>query len=217
MVVTDLDGTLIDSDRILSGVLRTVLKSHGFDEKKVGQAFECLHHGSLDGEPRKMFNVSSGEQGVLEKALQSEIEKVKFTLFPGAASALGDIGEMGCKLSIATNNYERNVLRILDYTGIRRFFDESLVFTFDNFKFKKPSPEIMGEIYRRAGRKRGVIVGNASRDLQFAVNCRLPAIIMNPDGQDVSDKLINAKTNGINTVMTTRWGDVPKIIQELVA
>lgn len=178
VLLLDLDGTLIDSDTRLLQVFTRVLAEFGYADDKIKIALEGMHN---DDDPRNIMQrmgMNEKMRCCIEKRLSEAIRSEKTELFPNALQVIDSLSAGGFIFSIVTHNYYDPTIKFLQENGIISYFDKQLIFSHDNFPVRKPSKEIVNEIFKRTQRSHGIVIGNAESDVRFAENAELPIIMM---------------------------------------
>jgi phosphoglycolate phosphatase-like HAD superfamily hydrolase len=177
VIITDLDGTIIDSDNGNFELLMKNLKQCGFDDK-IDIILEGLVKGWDFDEIMEKIEMPPEIRKVLEAKVKDEINNQHFNLLPGVRHTLEQLHKLGFELSIVTDNYYGNALNCLEKTNISHYFEPNLIFGSDNFAYQKPSKDVVKEILKRSNRKFGIIIGNSSKEIAFAKNVGLPIILL---------------------------------------
>jgi phosphoglycolate phosphatase-like HAD superfamily hydrolase len=190
VIITDLDGTLIDSDKANFQLLLELLKKYNFDHE-----IETIMNGLAEGVNFNDIMVQINMPVEIRTKMDAEMEHLlkqqEYDLLPDVQENLSKLKQMGFIFSIVTDNYIEIAMNCLTKTNILDYFDSQLLFGSNNFTHQKPSKKIIEEIFKRSGRNYGIIVGNSSKELEFAKKANLPIIILNNfAGIDSSDPVI---------------------------
>ncbi|WP_455392418.1 HAD family hydrolase [[Eubacterium] cellulosolvens] len=228
VIITDLDGTLINSDLENIKLLTRILKNHGY-ENKIEIIYSGIVHGIQFNDIMKQINMSWTSREILEKEMFEAFKKRKTDLLPGVRKILNNLNRKGFNLSIVTNNYYNFTLNTLKNHGLLRFFHEDLILCYDNFNYLKPSNKIIGEIFRRSKEralKKCIIIGNTLRDIEFAKNSDLPIIYLvfsMPQNINEYVSIFFKKREELNNQVSydklfkiNQWIDVPKVIDRIL-
>lgn len=138
-VITDFDGTLVNTFMANYFAYKLVFKNHNIDLKKE-QYKECFGL-RFDGLCDKL-NVP--------KEIRDDIKKEKKESYPNFFSWL-EINEhlmrfiiyaksIGIKTCIASTASKENLYNVLNHFGIKEYFD--VIITGEDVKFGKPNPEV---------------------------------------------------------------------------
>lgn len=190
VIITDLDGTLIDSDKANFQLLLGLLKKYDFDHE-----IETIMNGLAEGVNFNDIMVQIKMPLEIRNKMDTEMEHLlkqqEYKLLPDVRENLDKLKQLGFIFAIVTDNYIEIAMNFLTKTDILDYFDSQLLFGSNNFAHQKPSEKIIDEIFKRSGRRYGIIVGNSSKELEFAKKSNLPIIILNNfAGIDSNDPVI---------------------------
>lgn len=177
VIITDLDGTLIDSDNENFELLMKNLKKFGFDDK-IDIILDGLVKGWDFDDIMEKIEMPHEVREILEEKVKNDINNNHYDLMPGVRQTLKLLQEHGFELSIVTDNYFDSTMSCLEKTAISQYFEPKLIFGSDNFAYQKPSKDVVNEILRRSRRKFGIIIGNSSKEIAFAKNVDLPILLL---------------------------------------
>lgn len=227
VIITDLNGTLIDSDQIMFDLIVGLLRGFGY-EKKVKIVLEEALRGTSEEEAMRQIGVDDEKQKELEKVLYKELEEKKINLLPNAGKALEDLQNEGFLFALATDLHHKYIIRLLNENNIQRFFREDLIFARDTFEFRKPSRNIVDEIFKRSGRGKGIVIGNSLKDVKMAANAEIPMIFLDCD-QEASEtnkeeeiltyyRKIKRERGGYERISVVKdWIEIPNVIRGLIS
>jgi phosphoglycolate phosphatase-like HAD superfamily hydrolase len=227
VIITDLNGTLIDSDQIMFDLMVGLLRGFGY-EKKVKIILEEALRGTSEEEAMRQLGVDDEKQKELEKVLYKELEEKKINLLPNAGKALEDLQNEGFLFALATDLHHKYIVRLLNENNIQKFFREDLIFARDTFEFRKPSRNIVDEIFKRSGRGKGIVIGNSLKDVKMAANAEIPVIFLDYDPAtpetDKEEEIltyyrkIKRERGGYQRISVVKdWIEIPKVIEGLIS
>jgi HAD superfamily hydrolase (TIGR01549 family) len=177
IVVADMDGTIIDSERANFNILEHILQEFGL----TGQRHTILK-GLAEGKDfikiMKEIEVTKETKEEMEKLLVSLLTQVPIPSLPGAVDNLRFLRDLGILFTLATDNYYPFVERVINELGIADVFDSRFILTSDNFSLRKPSSNMVKELMDRSGRSKVIIIGNTPKEMAMAQNAKCPAIIL---------------------------------------
>jgi phosphoglycolate phosphatase-like HAD superfamily hydrolase len=225
VIITDLDGTLIDSDRQNFQLLLNLLKKYEYDHK-----IETIMTGLAEGTNFNDIMVEIEMPVEIRTKMDSEmailLKQQEYKLLPDVLENLENLKQKGFIFSIVTDNYVEIARNFLTQNDIHNYFDNDLIFGSNNFTHQKPSKEIIEEIFKRSGRKFGIIVGNSSKELEFAKQSELPIIILNNFADiDTNDPVViyYQKIRQINDAETyshiyrsESWNEINDVITNMI-
>ncbi len=151
--VFDMDGLLLDTERVVSQAWDQAAKLVGFDDVEHAK-ISCL--GCNEASTRAFFQRTYGEEfdyqtfRDLTRKLAHEVLDVHVPVKVGAAEILAFLKSQGVKLAVASSTREVTVRDQLNRAGLLQYFDA--VITGDMVTNGKPHPEI----YLKAAEALGV-------------------------------------------------------------
>ena len=185
LLIFDLDGTLVDSNRDLVPALNNAIKPVGVKEVSlddvghvVGQgALKMIEKAFLQDEKEIDFG-GDLHKSLLKKFLAYyESHIADHTVFyPSVLKSLDHLSAEGWKLAICTNKFEHLARKLLLELGeIERF---CVITGGDTFEIKKPDPNHLRKTARLADISidRCVMVGDSNNDIAAALAVPMPVI-----------------------------------------
>ena len=183
-VIFDLDGTLVDSQPAALGATIEALSSFGV------KATEAELRVVFGGGARKLLNHFLERDLGYERASELLEDAVKaraalqtnltgkVELLPHVAELLALLKDRDFKLAVATMSSRAVVDSVLDYHGIRAYFDATL--TIDDVTQGKPDPEILARTVEVLGGQvdSALYVGDSSHDLEASVSIGMPFLLV---------------------------------------
>lgn len=142
-IVFDMDGVLIDSERIVLRSWESVGRDLGLDGLR-DLFFRCV--GTTHASTRERFDAAYGGRVDYQdfrdrtRVYYMEFTKDGVPLKPGVMELLDWLKKNGWKTGLASSSREVNVRRNMDITGMGRYFD-ALVCG-DMLTASKPAPDI---------------------------------------------------------------------------
>jgi phosphoglycolate phosphatase len=172
VLVFDLDGTLIDSERDLANSVNATLKHMGRatlpDEQiagYVGQGAPRLIEQAL-GPGAKAAECRQGLEHFLAYYREHMLDHT--VTYPGVREALAALN--GVAMAILTNKPVRFSQRIIEGLGLAKYF--SIIYGGNSFETKKPDPAGMLTLLSdfQAEARQAMLVGDSEVDVQTARN-----------------------------------------------
>ena len=143
-VLLDMDGTLLDTERVYFDSLVAALKTHGYTDDT---ATLCRAMVGLPGpDCEAMLHARYGESFPLAEinhaflANRDKFMEAGLPLRPGTLELLDGLAAADCPMAIVTSSSRRSAERNLSLAGIRSRFDTIL--TLDDVARGKPSPDL---------------------------------------------------------------------------
>lgn len=171
LLILDLDGTLVDSEAILVGLVNATLAAQGYacaEARVVGASIGL----PLDEVFRRAAPLASADAidalcvRYRQRADAPEFVR-QFRLYPGVARTLAELRAVGLRLVVATSKRRATTLDILQHCGIEALIDA--VIGGDCVTRGKPHPEMV----RRArtllpsAADRTVVIGDTRFDIEM--------------------------------------------------
>jgi len=181
VLIFDLDGTLIDSQRDLIHSVNAMLVEMGRERLHEDTIAGYIGHGAPQLVGQALGNGANEEER--ERALKFflgyyEDHKMDTTrTYPGVPEALEELAAF--PMAVLTNKPVRVSRRILDGFGLTKYF--RAVYGGNSFETKKPDPLGANTILRELGAapREAVIIGDSEVDVQTARNAGTLAAAVN--------------------------------------
>ncbi len=182
-VIFDLDGTLVDSARDLTGALNHVLRLANRREIDISQVRNMVGDGAkaliVEG-----FTATGGlpDQEELDKILDSFLDYylkniTKDTvIFPDALKVIQKLNEMDIPVGLCTNKAIKLTQRLMEECGLAPYFQA--ITGGDSFNFRKPDPRHITSTIKMmcADVENAVMVGDSGNDIIPAQEADIPVI-----------------------------------------
>ena len=194
LIIFDLDGTLVDSNRDLIPALNTATESEGLPPiamedvghvvgqgalQMIAKAFEFYGRELETGGPvhMKLFQLFLDHY---ERHIADET-----VFFPGTLKSLDDLTRDGWQLAVCTNKFEKFARKLLAELGEANRFP--VVTGGDTFPVKKPDPDHLLKTAKLAGVAPGrcIMVGDSVNDIAAAQAAKMPVIAVDFGYTDV--------------------------------
>jgi phosphoglycolate phosphatase-like HAD superfamily hydrolase len=177
IIITDLDGTIIDSETANSRILQQVLEEFGYTEQRI-TVMRMLAEGTEVKEVTKQLNVTPEIKKQFEERMKSLLNQAPVPLLPGARENIEDLKNLGFLFCLVTDNYSQTVAHMIKEHNLNDVFESKFILTIDTFPQRKPSSDIAKELKERSGREEVIILGNSPKEVAMARNLRCPAVII---------------------------------------
>ena len=177
--IFDLDGTLIDAYSLIHISLNFTRRKLGYNELDYHLVKKSVGGGDI-GLIKKFFKEEDRDNAlkIYRETQKQYINKENVKLQKGAKEILLLLKEKKIKITIATNRNKFAANLVLEKLNITNYFD--LVFTADDVKEKKPSPEIIEKIYEKfnCSKEECFYVGDMDIDLKTGLNAGVDTYIV---------------------------------------
>lgn len=143
-VIFDMDGLLIDTEKISYAILKALLKSYGYPLTM--EEYVAAYSGKTEAQNTAAliarYDLPLTQAEVIEKtdALERELLAGGAPLKPGAKALLAHLRARGVKTAIATSSTRERAWKLLDQHQLRSSFD-AFVFG-DEIRHGKPAPDV---------------------------------------------------------------------------
>jgi len=181
LIVTDLDGTIIDSEATNFLILKQLLEEFDLMDQKE-TIFKGLAEGKDFDDIMQAIRITEETRRKMESRMELLLTQAPTPALPGAIEHLKYLRSLGFICCLATDNLGKFVARTVRALGLGEVFDERYILTSDTYSARKPSPEVIKELMRRSGRTRALVVGNTPKEVALAYGSGCPAVILTADG-----------------------------------
>ena len=175
LVIFDLDGTLLDTIDDLKEAVNHAMSLRGFPTFTRDEVMAMVGHGARNLMQKALPDGHKDDDMVEAayddfKAYYTAHIDVHTKPFPGIQNLMATLHHEGVMLAVASNKFQEGTEHL-----IKEFFpDITFVAVLGNRPNcpLKPSPEIVGEVLRKAGvrREEAVMVGDSDTDMETAAN-----------------------------------------------
>ncbi|PKY84906.1 HAD family phosphatase [Aerococcus loyolae] len=145
LVIFDLDGTLVDTEKIYQAGWRTVLKDYNTSISQ--DQLEKMRGGTRQHNNRLIQEILGGDETLAKEArekrnayFQAVIKQGKIDLKAGAVDLLDHLKAAGLSLAVATSSPLDRGKDILEISGLMPYFD--FVIYGNQIEHGKPQPDI---------------------------------------------------------------------------
>jgi len=180
LIITDLDGTIIDSEASNFLILKQLLDEFGLADKSV-LILKGLGEGKDFDDIMRTVKLTKETKERMARRMESLLTQAPTPSLPGAIEHLKYLRGLGFLCCLATDNMSRFVAHVVGRLGLGDVFDENNILTCDSFAARKPSPEIIKEFTQRTGRTKALIVGNSPKEVALARGANCPVVIISPE------------------------------------
>ena len=175
LIIFDLDGTLLDTIDDLKEAVNHAMALRGFPTFSRDEVMAMVGHGAHNLMRQALPDGHKDDEAVEAayndfRAYYTDHIDVHTQPFPGMKELLAALHRNGVMLAVASNKFQEGTEHL-----IKEFFpDITFVAVLGNRPNcpLKPSPEIVGEVLRKAGvrREEAVMVGDSDTDMETAAN-----------------------------------------------
>ncbi|MBU7046773.1 MAG: HAD family hydrolase [Theionarchaea archaeon] len=177
IIITDLDGTIVDSEAANSKALQQVLEEFGYVDHYM-TVLKVIAEGKEFKDVMKIMNITPEIRSNMEAKMKSLLVQAHVIPLLGAVEGLRILRDSGFVLCIATDNYRCIADHIICTCGLDDVFEPTAILASDTYPVRKPSPYIVEELMSRSGRKKAIILGNTPKEVAMAKSFGCPAVII---------------------------------------
>jgi len=179
----DLDGTLLDTSGDLAAAVNAALAEAGCPPLPVARVRPMIGGGSRHMLAQGLAAAGADASGAvldrLQPVLLAHYEAniaVHTRPFPGCLDALDRLADLGCRLAVATNKYERLARIVLDALGLTARFDGIVGGDTLGPGTAKPAPDMVRRIVADGGGGPAAFVGDSIYDVRAARAAGVPVV-----------------------------------------
>lgn len=207
IVSFDLDGTLVDTAGEIAEAANRALESHGIARRPVPEITLLIGHGLRELMIKLLAKVLRDQPELADRV---RVDAVLETLdrhyadttgtmakpYEGAHAALSQLANAGVKLACVTNKESRHALRVLEATGLDRYF--VLTIGGDSLPEKKPHASVLRHVVSKldGDLRRAAHVGDSRTDVEAARNAGVAAWAV-PYGYNAGSPIAEARPQKI--------------------
>ena len=186
IVSFDLDGTLVDTAAEIAEAANRALESQGLARREVGEITQLIGHGTRELVGALHAAAVAAEPGVASRvrleSLQASMDLhyaattgTRAAPYGGTREALEKLRAADVRLACVTNKELRHARRVLELTGLQRYF--ALTIGGDSLPVKKPDAGVLRHVVAALGGEpaRAGHVGDSRIDVEAARNAGLAA------------------------------------------
>lgn len=169
-VLFDLDGTLVDSNRLISDSYRKTFMTHYPNLVLSDNDIRAMVGPPLKDVFAKYDPNPEHVQAMIDTYLRfyRELEMDTITLYPYVIDLLAALKAAGVKVAIVTTKYKASAIPSIRHFGIDRYLD--LLIGLDDVTHHKPHPEPIEKALRMLGCQRALMVGDNPSDILSGKN-----------------------------------------------
>ncbi len=189
-MIFDLDGTLVDTPKVIVETALAALEGHARARPEpaairatIGLPLTVAFSGLL-GLPEQSPEVDAAVQEYRRLWRLHVIPRSAELLFPGVAEGVQILRDLGLRLAVATSKVQSGAVAQLEAAGIARHF--AVIAGYDSVERPKPDPQIALHVLERLGTvpERAIVVGDTTHDLLMARAAGLPAVAVTYGAHD---------------------------------
>lgn len=180
LVIFDFDGTLGDTRHNIVVTLQATMRERGLELRSEAECAATIGLTLLDSFRSMYPSMSYGEaeacvkhyRDIFYRSIEESIPK----LFPGVASTLERLRELGVAMTIASSRSSPSLLLFIRSMGIEDYF--SLVLGSDSVENHKPHPEALLKTLAMLGFEpsEALVVGDMPVDIHMARNASISSV-----------------------------------------
>lgn len=164
-LVFDLDGTLVDSARLIFGAFNHVAEHYlgrRYNPEEITQFFGPSEESTW----RNLLPPDKVEEGIRRYYQYYRDRQMECTLFDGVRPLLERLKQIGVPLAIATGRGRKTTLMTVEHLRLREYFP--VILTSGDITRPKPDPEVVQLACQRlrVSPERTLMVGDSAMDVE---------------------------------------------------
>jgi phosphoglycolate phosphatase len=189
-VIFDLDGTLVDTPKVIVATALEALRGRPWAMPEpqairatIGLPLTVAFSGLL-GLPEGSPEVEEVVQEYRRLWRANVVPRSADLLYPGVAQGVQLLRDLGLRLAVATSKVHSGAVAQLEAAGIARHFE--VIAGYDSVERPKPDPQMALHVLERlaAAPQRSVVVGDTTHDLLMAHGAGLRAVAVTYGAHD---------------------------------
>jgi HAD superfamily hydrolase (TIGR01509 family) len=168
-IASDLDGTLIDTAKLLAEAWEDAFKSEGIDisyselyrNTKGISSKDIIYRYKKESNQDDLYRIKEKRKSNFIKLLDQGSQ----ILYPETINVINEIRNKNIKFGISTGMSRDLLDKVLDISGLSKMVDT--VVSSDDVKNGKPEPDIFIETFKKlnVNPKEGIVVGDSENDI----------------------------------------------------
>ena len=212
LVVFDWDGTLMDSTHGIVAAIQAACRDLELPVPTTQQASWVIGL-SLEGALRRavpQLTPSLMPRFLERYRIHYLTRDVELRLFEGVEPLLAELAGRNVQLAVATGKSRAGLNRVLETTGLRRYFDATRC---ADETFGKPHPAMLNELLDElcVDPEDAIMVGDTSHDMQMAVNAGVHGLGVSYGAHPVQDLIKCSPQAIVDDVPAMREWLLPRI------
>lgn len=192
LIIYDLDGTLIDSAKVVSGILNQMRSEVGLSHLTIEQLMPWLSLGGEDLVANALeISLEKSQPHLHEfRKRYSQVSTLEDSLYPGIKECLQDFLKSGYHLAVCTNKPRALAEKVLKETKLDDFF--GYINAGGDLPYKKPHPQTLLSClsFFGVGVDEAILVGDSTVDQRLSKATEVAFVQYLPgydDGIELSD------------------------------
>ncbi len=191
-IIFDMDGTLIDSSKVISNSINFVRENIGLSKLPKDEILRYINtpHINVAKYLYESEEFSQEQSRYFEEYYMQNCTK-DIELYPKIDEVLKTLANENKKLAIATNAFSSYAIEMLKHLNIYDYFD--VIMGVDNVKHPKPHPEMVLKIMENfnSSKEKTILIGDSQKDVLSAKGAGIKYILVNWGFSDYSEDVIN--------------------------
>ena len=175
--IFDLDGTLVDSSKVLANAINYVREYLNLPPLPKKEIIEQINNPKCHY-ANYFYNLDNIEpiHEELFKDYYSKNHDKELEVFSGIEKMLNNLKSKNIKLALATNAYRDSTIDVLNHLNMNKYFDT--IVTFNDVKNPKPAPDMLYKATKDLNSKKAIFIGDSQRDLLASKSANIEFILV---------------------------------------
>ncbi len=175
--IFDLDGTLVDSSKVLSGAINRVREELNLPSLPSSEIIREINNPNCNYAQYfyETDDILSIHEDIFKNYYFENYDK-ELELFIGVEEMLRNLKSNNIKLAIATNAYREPTIKVLEHLNLIGYFDT--ITCWDDVKRGKPSPDMLFKVLNDLNSKKSIFIGDSQRDYLASKEANIEFILV---------------------------------------
>ena len=204
LVIFDCDGTLVHSEVMINNAFADVLKGMGVTHYSSQECNRIFHGMSLDAVLayiKKDIGIQLDAQEIEKRfhPIFNNVTRTGMVPVDGADEFIQFLKNKKIDICVASNGDRSAVIRALEMTNLKKYFEDKHIFTYQQVDYGKPAPDLF--LYAAdnmwADYQKCLVVEDSVIGVTAAKKANMDVVVVNTAGHDVKSQISNLQPKAI--------------------